>query len=197
MGLMGPFQATDVVVVSAEHVCSAREELEILGAERRGPIRGGQRLERLAPSARSVGLATSLQLGDRIHWRDYRVLTLPPVDSRSLARTRLIRATRHQSAALPNGAGASARMSRLPQGTTTGPVGSAESSSHRFIASINNGAPVRHEFRRLKGPPRRLRDCRDGRHASLSRPGAPICWTDLVLVPSGRLRQSSGDARFA
>ena len=56
---MGPLEAADIVVVAAEHVRGARKELGIIGTERRGPIRTGQRLESLAPSARGIALATS------------------------------------------------------------------------------------------------------------------------------------------
>ena len=88
VSLMGPLQTAEVVVVAAEHVRRAREELEILRAERRGPVDAGQRLERLPPLASGVELATSFQFGDRIHRSDYRALAVDslPFDNKRLAR---------------------------------------------------------------------------------------------------------------
>ena len=70
--MVGTLQSADVVVVTAEHVRGARQELEIPRVERRGPIRAGQRLERFAPRTLGVGRPTSFRLDDRIHRADYR-----------------------------------------------------------------------------------------------------------------------------
>jgi transposase len=73
VGTVGEPQSADVVVVSAEHVRRARQQLEFFRAERCGAIRAGQRLERFAPRALGVGRASSFRLGDRTHRADYRV----------------------------------------------------------------------------------------------------------------------------
>jgi hypothetical protein len=88
--MVGALQSADVVVVSAEHVRGARQELEIRRVERRGPIRVGQRLERFAPRTPGVGRATSFRLDDRIHRSDYRPQAIDPpaVDGHSPATCR-------------------------------------------------------------------------------------------------------------
>ena len=51
VGVMGPLQTAEVVVVAAKHVRRPREELEIHRAERRRLIRSRQRPEGLPPPA--------------------------------------------------------------------------------------------------------------------------------------------------
>jgi hypothetical protein len=77
--MVGALQSAGVVVVSAEHVRGARQQLEISRVEPRGPIRAGQRLERFAPRTVGVGRATSFRLADRIHRHDYRARAIDPL----------------------------------------------------------------------------------------------------------------------
>ena len=42
VGLMSPFETTDVVIVAADHVRRAREEFKVPCSERIDPIRPGQ-----------------------------------------------------------------------------------------------------------------------------------------------------------
>ena len=44
VGVMRALEGADVVVVAAEHVGRPRQQLEVLGAERRRAVGGGQRL---------------------------------------------------------------------------------------------------------------------------------------------------------
>ena len=59
---MRPLEPRDRVVVTAEHEGGRREELEILGVERRLGVRLLEALVRMRPGSRSEGLPAPLEL---------------------------------------------------------------------------------------------------------------------------------------
>ena len=69
VGAVGALQGGHVVLVAAEHVGRAGEELEIVRAERRGSIGVRERLVGVDPRALRVGLAASLDRSGDSHDR--------------------------------------------------------------------------------------------------------------------------------